>query len=150
MEMLLPPLIRQQFTISYLRAAFAPLNSLQTQFYQFFEDKKYELTWNGQVIMLEHLLNDQFDAIDRGIYITDSGQTPLQYWFTNTENNEQTFLFTNSESEPPYYLFSNSEYESDIDFIVNVPSTVVFDENLMRYYINKYRCAGKRYNIEII
>jgi len=150
MEMILPPLIRQQFAIAYMTAVFSPLNTLQTAFYDFYSEKKYELTWNGQVIMLEHLLNDQFDNIDRGIYIDDAGQTALQYWFTNSESNEDTFIFTNSEAEDPYYLFTTSEYEADVDFTVYVPSAVTFDENLMRFYINKYRCAGKRFNIEII
>lgn len=150
MEMLLPPLIRQQFIIAFLSAVFKPLDTLQAEFYTYYSDKKYELTWNSQVIMLEHLLNDQFDNIDRGIYIEDAEQTPNKFWFNVMDANEETYLFNDAESEDPYYLNNTSEYDTDVDFIVNVPTGVVFSSDLMKYFIDKYRCAGKRYLIVVI
>lgn len=150
MEVLLPPFIRTPILISFLRAPFRVLNTVLTDFYSFYEAKKYELTFNGEVIYLEHLLNDQFDDVLRRIYIDDAEQTPSIYWFNVSEDNEETFLFNNSETSDELYLFNSATFFTDYDFIVFVPIGLVYDANLMKYYVNKYRCAGKRFKIEEI
>lgn len=146
---LLPPQHKAPEVVDFLKAAFKPLIELHNDFDAFYAQIKYDLEFNGQVINLERLLNEQFDPIDNGIYITDGIYIEQVFIFNNAENNEETYLFNNSESETPTYLFNQSEI-NPYDFIVNVPSTVVFDENLMRYYLNKYKHAAKRYKIEII
>lgn len=149
-EMLLPPVLRWIFNVKYIEAATAPLNTVLTAFYSFFNATEYELIFNGQVIMMEHLLNDQFDNALRRIYIDDADQIPAVYWFNQSENNEDNFLWNESEGEDPVYLFNTSQVSADVDFIVYVPVGLVYDENLMKYYINKYRAGGKRFKIEEI
>ena len=150
MEILLPPFLRGINMMSLLIAALKPLVEVQQNFYQFFGDKKYELSFNGQVIYLEHILNDQFDSTLRRIYIDDAEQSPTVYLFNESEDNEETYLFNNSESVEDLYLFNSSVTYTDFDFIVFVPIGLIYDENLMKYYINKYRCAGKRFKIQEI
>ena len=145
--MMLPPLIRQPLMLAYLTAAFTSLNTVQTTFYSYFEEVKYSLIFNGQVIMLEHLLNDTFDPEDRQIYIDDATQNPNVYVFNVSEENEDLFLFNTSEAADPLYLMNQSEYETDVDFIVYVPTGLSYDPILMNFLINKYRCAGKRFEI---
>jgi hypothetical protein len=47
-----------------------------------------------------------------------------------------------------FYLKNITEYQLQYDFIVMVPSSVVFDQNEMKGYVNYYKLAGKRYTIQ--
>jgi len=145
-----PPEQRVDWFMDYVKAACKPLETLFTDFYAFFDKTKYELTFSGQVIYLEHVLNDQFDPDDRGIYITDSDLVESVFIFRQEENNEPTNIFIDSEGEPPVYLYMNQEYDDDVDFVVNVPASVTFNENELKYWVNKYRIAPMRWKIEIV
>lgn len=146
---LLPPQHKAPEVIDYMKAAFKPLIQLHEQFDEFYDQIKYDLEFNGQVCNLERLLNEQFDPIDNGIYISDAVFIEQTFIFNDAENNEETYLFNNSEGGAPTYLFNQSEI-NPYDFIVNVPGTVSFNEDLMKFYLNKYKHAAKRYKIEII
>lgn len=147
---MIPPVQRYDWWVNYHHAAVKPLDQLLQSFYGFFNQKKYELTFDGQVIYLEHVLNDQFDPIDRGIFITDSSLLDTVFLFTESEGNEPTTIYTDAEAEPPIYLNTYDEYIDDVDFIVNIPSTVTFDLDLLKYWVNKYRIAPMRWEINII
>ena len=45
-------------------------------------------------------------------------------------------------------LSNQDEFVQDVDFVVMVPTTVVFDLNEMKGIVNFYRYAGKRYLIQ--
>lgn len=149
-DLLIPPVQREDWLVDYIRSSFKPLINLQNDFYSFRDDIKYQLTFNGQVIYMEHVLNDQFDPVNRGIYITDSTLIQNTYIFTNAEDNETTYIVTNAETAPPVYLYTNQEYIDDVDFIVNIPSTVTYNEDEVKFWVNKYRIAPMRWKIEII
>lgn len=149
-DLLMPPVQREDWLVDYIRSAFKPLINLQSDFYSFRDDIKYQLTFNGQVIYMEHVLNDQFDPVNRGIYITDSTLIQNTYIFTNAEDNETTYIVTNAETAPPVYLYTNQEYIDDVDFIVNIPSTVTYNEDEVKFWVNKYRIAPMRWKIEIV
>lgn len=148
-QILLPPVHRSMLIIDYIKASIKPLSDVLTDFYSFFDKIKYELQFNGQVCLLEHLLNDQFDDVDRGIYITDAVNLSNTFIFNAAEGNEPTYLFNTSESESPVYLFNESEIVN-YDFIVNIPASITYNAELLKFYVNKYKCAAKRWKIEII
>ncbi|MCX8482857.1 MAG: hypothetical protein ORN50_04700 [Crocinitomicaceae bacterium] len=148
-QILLPPVHRIVEVKKYMKAAAKPLSELLDSFYLFFDDIKYVLQFNGQVIYLEHILNDQFDNVDRGIYIEDADNNQNVFIFNLAEENEQLFLFNLVEEETPVYFYNYSEV-SNFDFIVYIPASVTFDEELVKYYVNKYKCAAKRWKIEIV
>lgn len=147
---LLPPAMYYDWYSDYIKSAAKPLNDLYTSFYSFFDSVKYRLTFNGQVIYMEHVLNDQFDNINRGIYITDSNLVDSTFIFTHAEGNEPFYIGMNSESLTPNYLFTNQEYVDDVDFVVNVPSTVTFNIDELKYLVNSYRIAPMRWEINIV
>jgi len=147
----LSPRLRKAFTMEFLKMVMSPLVVSYAQFYQYVNEKEYELIFNGQVIYMEHLLNDQFDNINRGIYITDAPQQQNQVTFFNeNENNEETVIYNESEGEQPIVVYNYDEVISWPDFIVNVPASVVFDENRLKGYLNKYKLGGKNYKIKIV
>lgn len=148
-QCLLPPLLRQETFVAFLIALKRPIETLQYEFHNFFDQVKYDLSFNGQVIYLEHILNDSFDSVDRQIYISDGTENPLVYIFNNSEPNEDVIIGNTSEvAIPPVYLYNSSEFEIEVDFIVNVPNTITINENLLKSIVNKYRIAPKRYTIE--
>src|SRR5690606_27991019 len=98
---------------------------------------------------MEHVLNDQFDPVNRGIYITDSSPYSGSYLFNKIESLEPTYLHNESEASAPLYLFSESEVFMWGGFVVNVPSSVVFDVFQLKAYVNKYKIASKSYSINV-
>lgn len=146
----LPPFLRGDNTLALISSMIKPLVDTQTKFYEYFEEKKYELTFNGQVIYLEHLLNDKFDNVLRRIYIGDASQTPNVFLFNHSEHNEPLYLYNNSQNINTTYLFNASEETPGVDFIVYIPIGFVYNENLFKKYLNKFKTAGKRYKIQEI
>ena len=145
------PRLRKTFILEFFKVVCSPLQLNYNSFYQFYNDKKYELIFNGQVVYLEHLLNDQFDNVNRGIYITDSPQFDDDVvLFNESENNEETVFYNESEGEPSVVFYNEAEVQTWPDFIVNVPSAVVFNEIKMKAYLNKYKLASKNYIIQIV
>lgn len=146
------PISKRKYIITaFLKMLATPMNRLFNQFEAYFLEKEYELAFNGQVIYLEHLLNDRFDDIQRGIYLTDAvGFDEEIHLFNQIEQNEDTILFNESENETLIHLFNQNEVDGWPDFIVNVPSSVTFDEIVMRALINKYKIAGKNYIINVL
>lgn len=148
-ESLTPPVHRTIEVVSSIKANFKPLEQLKDTYEQFYSDIEYELTWNGQVCMLEHLLNEKFDSINSGIFITDAVNIDKLHIFNLAENNEITIVSNESEPTAPTYIHNKSEV-SEYHFIVNIPSSVTFNEEQLKYYVNKYKLAGKRWKIEIV
>lgn len=124
------------------------LKSIHTQFLQFRNDTTYWLYFNGQIIYMEHVLNDQFDPANRGIYIENLADIQYDYLYNAIEQRTPIYLDNVSENKPPDYFVNQSEYDAHTTFIVWVPSTVTFDANKMKAIVNKYRIAGKTYQIQ--
>ena len=146
-EALIPIKLRKQNFLYLLRVLYKSLFTVQNTFNQFFNTIKYDLDFNGQVIYLEHLLNDKFDSTERRIYITDADNLPLPYLFNKIEENEPIYIFNKSELETPLYLYNNQEYITDNDFTVVLPIGLSYDLNYLKSLINKFKIAGVRYNI---
>jgi len=66
----------------------------QTGFYPFYTKWTNFLKFNSQTITLTKYLNDVFDSLNRGIFIT------------NTANTNVTFLYNIPELKPPVYLYN--------------------------------------------
>lgn len=148
-NVMLPPVHRINEIIKYIQAVIKPLDDVLQEFYVFFEQNKYNLQFNGQVMNLERLLNEQFDNVANGIYITDAINVNEVFLFNKEEGNELTFLHNKIEVADPYYLQNSMEIENR-DFIVNIPSAVVYNADLLKFYVNKYRAFGKRWKINIV
>lgn len=139
--------IRKTKLINFIIVLISQLEMMKTEFYAFFDKKKEELNFTGQVIYLEHLLNKEFDPMLKRIYINDLEQLPELYLFNYEESNEITYLNNQSEGEPPIYLFNQSEYDLDNDFTIYMPNGLVFDETYLKGLVNQYKTASKRFNI---
>ena len=150
---LVPALIRGARFEAWIGALLEPVQSLNADFVADAASIRYYLRFNGQVLYMEHLLNDLFDNSLRRIYIDDPSDIQIitPYVFNKIEQQPAIFIYNKSEGEDPVFVYTKSELGLGTDdFIVHVPAGI-FDPTVevqMSFYIDKYRIAGKRYSFE--
>lgn len=145
-EAVIPRKLRKPNFLYFMTACFKPLISVNLLFNQYFNKKKYDLSFNGQVIYLKHILNDIFDPTNRLIEIEDTNQIQEIYLFNREEENEITYLHNTSENDP-LYLRQNLEYQEGTSFTVFLPNGLSYNEVEMKSILNTYKIAGKLYKI---
>lgn len=136
----LPVSLRKPRMIGIVHALLAPLISLHYYFIQYRNGNMYKLQHNGQICYLRKALNDVFDS-ERRIRIVDGNEF------------ERVYIYARAENKPVYlgkmYLRQRNDYvDSAVDFIVQVPVGLVYDNYQMRALIDYYKLAGMRYKIE--
>lgn len=142
-DLLLPTFMRKAKTRTYLLALMLPLDTLYTQFMAYRRDTIYKLQHNGQVVLLQKVLNDRFDKDQRRIYIDDGIV------------NDPTYVYTHAEDKPVHlgtqYIYSRAELAyKDVNFTVVLPAgmTLSDEERIrMQSLINYYKLASKTYRI---
>jgi len=154
----LPVRLRQAVMFAWLKTLTAPVRWLQGVFNANRAANLYVLAHDGQVCYLEAVLNDTFDPIARGIFISDPVWIDPIYDYLAVEDK---LVYSDLASEvgtsvipapdplPGYLaseLFTGSLSGS---FVVHVPSAVTFDSDRMRAVLNFYRLPTKSYTIVI-
>ena len=138
-----------QITKSWLYSLIQPIIELYAIFSSYRIQALYTLSFTGQVIYLEKLLNDTFNNGGTEIFIEDGILKIAPFLFNTAEDADPFYVFNTAETnEENLYLYNTAEYTGNLDFIVKVPTALVFDENQMKSLINKYKLAGKNYTIQ--
>lgn len=146
---------RQPVMLAIIQALLYPIYALSEIFTEFKNFGLYKASHTGQVIYLEHFLNDYLNFNDP-VVIIDSANVAYTYIANKSEGYEPLYLANKSENEDPFYLANKSEYANLYDFIVQVSALdyadlLADDESKMKAVkaiINMYKPAGKRYKIE--
>lgn len=142
---LLPERIMQPKLIAILSSIMSQIALLHTLFISFRNDTDYKINHNSQVCYLQAVLNDNFDYINRRIYITDAD---VEQW--------TQFLWKESEDKPimlgTFLLNRESFIGADsIDFVVHIPVIMTLsadDLNRMNSLIRYFKLSSKRYTIQ--
>ncbi|WP_244939761.1 hypothetical protein [Kaistella daneshvariae] len=138
--LLTPTFLRSELMAAFLFVLVKPLEDLHYVFLQNRKEMIYRLAHNSQVCYLRAALNDRFDTQLRRIQIVEGNGFRRQYIYTDGEQKPK-FLGT-------MYLFDDSDYEdTGVDFIVQVPTDLVFGIYEMQSLIEIYRLASKRYKV---
>ena len=127
-----------------------PINDVFVDFCVFIENR---LSYTGQVLSLEKLLNDNFDNVDRRIFIeclnaifSDGVDT-----FLDSETDiTDTDVYIDSESNPDIvYWFLDLENPEDgiFNFNVHIPSGITQSDQLIRALLDIYVITGQNYQI---
>jgi hypothetical protein len=138
---------RRPAFIAWIYSLVRPLKESNNSFVSFANNIEYNLTFTSETNVLERFLNDQFDPVSRGIFITNINEVDFQFFFNKSEGKARTFIFNKSEGEPPFYVYNKSELLQSVNFIINVPVSVVFDSAIMRERVQFYNQAGKNFTI---
>lgn len=140
--------------IDWLYALVKPLRWLDAQFRTFRDKTDYDLSRNGRTMVLEDLLNNELDPVDRQIYIVDNTQLPYTQLYLVAENQPPTAAFLRSEIPTGTYLvaYEIADY-GQYEFTVWLPGSVINDPILYpkaQALVAKYKVAGPRPNFQEI
>lgn len=150
----LPAMLRTTFWADYLRAAFAPLYSLNQRT---FLAVGYNSSVGSQELYLNRLYGNPYNVNTRSVAIAASSIIYIENWSTyitpqyvynNAENQSPLYVYNTAEAEDPLYVYNTQEFTGDWDFRVWVPATTIFDTNTLKAQINKYLPEGRRYIIQ--
>ncbi len=125
-----------------------PLIQLWSNYKNWRENTYYLININSQVIRLEGYLNDVFDPSLRRIYISHfpgnySGiYIALQYEATPFVN-----IPLLSDGQDGVFIGLASETSYAISFIINVPTALQYREHQIKTIVEKYKFAGKLYQL---
>lgn len=105
--------------------------------------------YTGQTMSLEEMLNQQYPSANGGIYILNTiNVLPVEHIYNLSDGQLENYIYNLSDGQAVSYIYNVSDYVGGVDFIVYVPSAVVFEEIKMRLQIDRYRLAGKIYTIQ--
>ena len=155
-KQLLPVRLRQSKMIAWLKCLVAPVKWLYDLFKTFRNNNLYLLAHDSQVCYQEAALNDTFDPINRGIYISDGVYVDPVYVYLIPEL-KPVFIDLASEvgtsvipAPDPVPLYLDMEIYAGLGaytFIVNVPVAITFDMARLRALVDLYKLPGKKYNV---
>lgn len=143
----MPHFLRKPDMLDYLSGAAKGLKDVNDLFVTLRDETLLKLSYTGQTIYLERLLNDNYDPILRRIYIDNTNVQNFVYWRNVIENSPEVYLNNKAEAATPDYLGNVVELIASIHFIVNVPVTLVFDTIDFNDDIRRYAQAGKTWTI---
>lgn len=152
---LIPLSFRSAKITDWMGANLAPLQSLNETFADWADGIRYNVSFTGQVIYLEHALNDRYDSTLRRIYIEDPSGTQVltTTLYNQIEQQAQTIMWNKAEAQPsPIFRNLAEVFTTGDDFIVKIPSAIntTINQAKMRRLIDRYRTAGKRYSFSNI
>lgn len=151
---LLPVRLRQTKTIAWLKVLVSPVKWLFGLFRSNRKNNLYLLSHTGQVCYLEAALNDVFDPVSRGIYITDGPFRDPLFLYLETELRPlwlglTSEIGTTSYSDPEVLYTDAETYALGVCFIVHVPHLVAsgpgYDLQRLKAIVDLYRLPGRSY-----
>lgn len=148
---LTPPRWRNAFNLNWYETLLSGIDYSQDRFNAFKDQSLIELSYNGQTIYLEKMLNDRFDPVARRIVIQHEDDNGV-FWYLEGEGQPEQYLYTEPETGATItYLYGEGENSTGlpdgIDFRVKAPSDLSSLEVRMSSEINKYKLAGKQFEI---
>lgn len=145
-EMLLPELLRKSRHLAWLNSLLKPLKETHEAFVLYRHEFNKSLRYNGQVIILENLLNNIFDSQDRGIVVKTNPSGVAQVYLFNKNDNQPVYVAKKSEDQPVYIYQKNENILQVWDFEVIVPDGILTSEqeSQLKSIVNKYKLDGKR------
>ncbi len=116
----LPVFLRTRVRMIWLKTIVAPVWKIYYRLLAFRKASLYKMSHNSQVVYLQKVLNDKFDATDRRIKIRNSDiQEPVWHYDAPEQN---PVYYYDTDDERPVFFRSQSEFEElNADFEVVIP-----------------------------
>lgn len=162
---LIPPLLRKKMHYDWLHTLLSPLKRI-------YKETLYKMQHTGQVIYLEKVLNETFNANrsynpnystrekkeNNLIYIGETIKPTAQHIYLHREYEEdgkiapKVFLnneIQSSEDFKPLYLIHHNDHKIKYaDFRVFIPTSIEFIASKFHDILNFYKLAGKTYEFK--
>jgi len=130
--------------IDWINAILTPIKQLNNAVASYATQVYYRLSITGQVIYLEHYLNDLYDPIDRRIFISEDQLLLPPFLFNKIDNKEPWYL-----GEQNDFLYNQIDYVGN-RFIINVPNALPLTLTLFNQIAKstlKYKQVGTSFKI---
>lgn len=142
---LLPTFLRRSKQIAWLNALISPVIDL-------YENILYKMQHNGQVMYLEKVLNEKYKVAG---YNPNLHRSTRKIIIVDAYYAKRNYLYQDYEQKPIYlgskFIHQNTEYTAEyFDFIIQIPATIIVNENELKSIMAYYKLAGKKYKIEYI
>lgn len=153
-EQLLPLLLRKPKTLALLQALIAPFKSLYSEFYTFKEEAIYRTQHYGSVGLMEKVLNDHFDNVERRIFIDNAALNDTQHYYDD-EFGEPLYFYDEDKGDPQWFFDPEVFNVYGSDFTVFIPTALrPVDEDeeerlvtRIKAQLDYYKIYGPKYTI---
>lgn len=153
-QWLLPIILRRPVTVAWLQCLCKPLRDVNDEFLVFLEAMKLRAYESAQVMLLEDILNKEFDAVTKLIYIDDTGQqTSRRYIYTRAETTANPIYIRTSAETVPFtsrvFLRAWSYFEAiSKEFKVFIPDYITLENEAIIYNrVNNLKIATTTFRI---
>lgn len=145
-SLLLPMPLNRPAHKAWLEMLVSPLKHVHDQFIAYRIEVNRRLRFNGQIIILENILNDNFDNTNRGIRIDTNNDTLRRLFIYQYQEQDKEFVHQYIESRPLYIFQAQEEFEHTFDFLVIVPDGILTleEESRIKALTNRWKIDGKR------
>ena len=153
-EQLLPLLLRKSKTLALLQALIAPLVSLYNDFFTFKNRAIYKTEHNAAITLLQKVLNDSFDEVERRIFINNAEITSTQHYYDEGQGDPLDF-YDDGKGDPQWFFNIETFNVYGSDFTVFIPIALKpadpadetrFLDNV-RADLDYYKIFGTKYTI---
>lgn len=151
---LLPIILRRPRLLAMLGALLSPFVSLYEDFFIFKNKAIYKTEHNAAITLLQKMLNDGYDNVERRIFINNAEITATQHYYDHDLGDPLVFYDT-GEGDPQWFfnLEVFNVYRSD--FTVFLPAAIrppdpEDEERLLtkiRADLDYYKMYGTKYTI---
>lgn len=100
--------------VDWFKVITKPFRVIHDSFVATKEEYVYKVAYNGQINVLEKLLNDKFDNISRGIYISDIGISEIYYSFYDIESRVDNYNYSTYDPTTSYSIGEKALYNGKV------------------------------------
>ena len=145
-KQLLPSFLRLPNWVAYLSALVTPLQRLYDDFLDQRDRLNKEARYNSQIMLFEYLLNSAFDPTSRRINIVTTSSGGVRVNAVLKSEGSKINAYEKDEGFNKVTANLKTEF-TNVDFEVRIPSVLSSEKDGIERMVNKYRFAGKQFNI---
>ena len=145
----LPEFLRTSPRLQYIYAIANVLKDVNIEFNTFSDAINFTIRFNSQTIYLEEYLNRVYDPSLKRIFINTVATADTNYLYRFEEARTAAIVIRNRSEgfTANNFLRRREERAVDIDYTINIPVSITFDNNEVSSRVDIFNAAGKRYTI---
>ena len=136
---------------AYIRSVMASVQVLGQKLFDLNSETVDFLQYTGQHKVLEEFLNDKYDSVQRRIFIVENNIAQFDPIAIGISGEAVDILLvlgiTGDTVTTPVAIALSTEVLQDSNFTINIPTSVIFNQNTLQAQLRSYVLAGKIYNI---
>lgn len=140
-----PELSKQAFWVDFIYALIKPLREEHQQFLNFINFVDEEIIYSGESASLSFKLNQKFNSTN--IFIENNARAAIEFYLYDVNVGENSFVYPNNDTRNKFIYPANTFSADTVGFTVYVPQSLIFNEDEMRAFIDKFLHWGSTYTI---